>query len=201
MAADAGVAIRTVFTKNYIAALRSKDPAQVKAFLHPKVRACINDRTKEYFDFLLAHEAELNVNGNYKVTGVETHTGPAPLFGMPDDGFYYPVQPTHEVQIQFDQGNTVLIRLLAEDRGSWYEVFPCPTDKGMAFMREQMRERDEQQKKIAQLASELKDPLLAELKDLVKQQRIFDAVKKYQESTGADLTTSRMVVRVLEQQH
>ncbi len=112
-----------------------------------------------------------------------------------------PFDDSHDqTEVRFSQANTLLVRFLAEDRGSWYEVLPCPTDKGMAYIREQMRVREAQQKKIAQLASELKDPLLAELKSLVKEQRIIDAMKKYQAATGADLTTSRMVVKVLEQQ-
>ncbi len=62
-----------------------------------------------------------------------------------------------------------------------------------------MVQGEQQRQRVAQLAAELKDPLLGELKALVKQQRTIDAVKRYLAATGVtDLTLARMVIGVIE---
>ena len=61
----------------------------------------------------------------------------APSF--PPDIFTYPVQPTHEIQVEI--GNTTLIRYLAAVNGKWYEVYPCPTEKGIALIHQQIEQR------------------------------------------------------------
>ncbi len=201
IAADPDTAIRTTFVPAYIAALRSRDTTRIRKFLHPQVLACMNENTKEYFDSLSRNEAGTDVTGNYVIYGLTKMTEPGPLFGLPEDGFRYPLQPAYEVHIQFKEGRLELVRFLAESEGSWLEVYPCPNEKGMAFMHEQMVQGEQQRQRVAQLVAELKDPLLSELKALVKQQRIIDAVKRYQVVSGiTDLTTARMVIGVLESQ-
>lgn len=201
IAADPEAAIRDTFVPAYIAALRSRDTARIRKFVHPQVLGCMNENTKEYFDSLSRSETAADVTGNYVIYGITKMTEPGPLFGLPEDGFRYPLQPAYEVHIQFKEGRLELIRFLAESHGSWLEVYPCPNEKGMAFMHEQMVQGEQQRQRVAQLAAELKDPLLSELKALVKQERIIDAVKRYQAATGiTDLTTARMVIGVLEKQ-
>ena len=199
VASDAESAIRTTFVPNYIAALRSHDAARIRKFLHPQVLAGLNEKTQEYFDYLTSSEANDDVEGDYRVPRVTPMIGPAPLLGLPEDGFRYPFQPAYEVHIEFKEGRLELIRFVSESHGSWYEVYPCPNEKGIALVHEYIARGQEQRQKAAQLAAEIKDPLLGELKDLVKQERIVEAVKKYQAVTGVtDLTTARMVIGVLE---
>ncbi len=197
-AVDAESAIQTTFVPSYIDALRSKDPARIRAFLHPQVLACLNDKTREYFDYLARSEANDEVSGEYQVTRIGLLNGPAPMLGLPEDGFRYPFQPVYEVHIEFQSGRLELIRFLGESRGEWFEVYPCPNEKGIALVHEYIVRGEEQRQKVARLVAELKDPLLSELKALVKQERIIDAVKKYQTATDADITTARMVVGVLQ---
>ena len=199
MAADAESAIRTTFVPNYISALRSHDTARIRTFLHPQVLGCMNEKSQEYFDYLARSEARDDVEGEYKITQVGAMSGPAPMLGLPEDGFRYPIQPAYEVHVEFKDGQLELIRFLAESHGEWFELYPCPNEKGIVLVHEYMLRGEEQRRRAAQLAAELKDPLLGELKALVKQQRIIDAVKRYQQATGtSDLTTARMVVGALE---
>lgn len=201
IAADPDTAIRATFVPAYIEALRSRDTARIRKFVHPRVLACMNENTKEYFDDLSRSEAEADVTGNYVIYGITKMTEPGPLFGLPEDGFRYPLQPAYEVHIQFKEGRLELIRFLAESNGSWLEDYPCPNEKGMAFMHEQMAKGEQQRQRVTQLAAELKDPLRSELKALVKQERIIDAVERYRAVSGVtDLTTARMVIGVLEKQ-
>src|SRR5579872_1155834 len=200
LAAEADSAIRDTFVPSYIAALRSQDTARIRKFLHPQVLACMNEKTQEYFDYLSRSEAGDDVEGDYKITRIAPLNGPAPLLGLPEDGFRYPIQPSYEVHVEFQDGRLELIRFLAEAHGTWFELYPCPNEKGVAVVHDYMARGEEQRQRAARLAAELKDPLLRDLKALVKQQRIIDAVKKYQAATDADLTTARMVIGVLEAQ-
>jgi hypothetical protein len=73
-----------------------------------------------------------------------------------------------------------------------------PQRKGLAFFHESLAKGAEQKRQVALLLAQLKDPPLGELKDLLKQHRKIDAVKKYQQATGQDLTLSVMVMNAIE---
>jgi hypothetical protein len=192
-------AIQSSFVKPWVEALRSKDPARLERFIHPAVRACINFETKPFFENILEHEAQSPASGAYKVAKLAPMKAPPPTF-LPSDDVHYPVQATYELQLEFEHSNISLIRFLAPDKGSWYEVYPCPNDKGMALFRQKIAESAEQEKKTAQLLAGLKDPLRGELKQLLQHQQKMDAIKKYQQATKVDLTTAVRVVNALQKQ-
>lgn len=201
VAADADSAIRDTFVPGYVAALRSKDIARIRTFLHPQVRACMNENTAQFFDFLSRSEADDDVQGDYRVTQIAPVNGPAPLLGLPPEGFAYPIPPAYEVHVEFSGGKLEVIRFVAESGGSWFEVYPCPNEKGVAFTRAYAVRAEEQRKRVEQLVAQIKEPLLGELKALVKDGRVIDAVKKYQEAAGvSDLATARMVIGAFEKQ-
>jgi hypothetical protein len=190
-------AIQSMFVKPWIEAVRSNDRARMEQLFHPLVRACINASTKPFFDFVLDNEAHSGGAGPYKVTKISPLQGPPPAL-LPGDGFPYPVEPTYEVQIEFEKSNLISIHFLALSNGSWFEAFPCPSEKGMAFMRQKSAEGAEHEKKAAQLLADLKDPLRSELKDLLRQQRKIDAIQKYQAASSMDLTTAVAVINALQ---
>jgi hypothetical protein len=196
-AASDDAAIQSTFVKPWVEALLSRDQARIASFLHPAVRACINAGTKEFFDFALQQEVHSGVSGPYRVTKLEPMRQAAPTF-LPAEDVLYPVQPAYEVDIEFEQNNYVFTRFLAPSNGSWFEVFPCPTEKGVAYIHEQGIKRAEQEKKAAQLLAQLKDPLRAELTDLLRRQLKFDAIKKYQAAASVDLTTAVTVINALQ---
>ena len=189
-------AIESTFAKPFAEALLSKNQARMEQFLHPAVRACINPSTKEFFDRSL--QIDPTVSGPYRIIKNEPMRQPAPTF-LPAEDVKYPVQPTYEVDIEFEQSATVYTRFLAPSNGSWFEVFPCPNEKGIAFLHAQIAEGAKQQKDTARRLAELKDPLRGELKDLLKRQQKIDAVHKYQAAESVDLTTAVMVINALQE--
>src|ERR1700683_2124677 len=136
IAASDDAAIESTFVKPWVEALRSKDKARIERFYHPAVRACINPGTQEYFDYMLDQEAHSDSSGADHITKLAPLTSvPAGLF--PEDGFHIPVQPTYEVQVDFDQGQ-LMVEYLAESNGSWFEVLLCPNETGRAYFRKQL---------------------------------------------------------------
>jgi hypothetical protein len=194
-AEDPEAAIKRTFVTGWIAAINTKDPARIKRFLHPQLQPCMAGSAREFFDFALGQEARNAPIGQYNVTKISAISGPPPAF-LPPDTFTYPVQPTHEIQLSF--GTTVLIRYLASANGAWYEVYPCPNQKGVAFIHEQMSKGAEQQQRARKLLSDLKDPLRSELAALLKQSKLNEATRKYQMATGEkDFTIAVMVMKLL----
>jgi hypothetical protein len=196
-AASDEAAIENTFVKPWVEALRSKDKARIERFYHPAVRACINPGTQDYFDYMLDQEAASDTRGVDHITKLAPlKSVPAGLF--PEDGFRIPVQPTYEIQVDFDQGQ-LMAEYLAQSDGSWFEVLLCPNEKGMAYFRKQLADGAEQRKKVAQLVAGLKDPLRSELTDLLRREQKMDAIKKYQQAAGVDLTTAVAVINALQQ--
>jgi len=192
--AEDNTAIRTTFIVPWMKAVQAKDTEGVKRVIHPQVLACINDQNHEYFDNILGTETRFEGKKPYKIVQILPLLGPPPEW-LPADSFAYPVQPSYQVEVQL--GDVTLVRYLAPVKNSWYEVYPCPNEKGMAMMHERMAKAREQQRRVEQLVADLKEPLLAELKGLLDQKRVVDAVKKYREASGTDLTTAKMVIDVL----
>jgi hypothetical protein len=199
-AADTAVdtAIRTTFVAPWVQAVLANDSARLTRFLHPKVRACITEQTRDFFDREDSFDPKSS-SAKYRITKLAPIHPPLPLFGLPEDGFPFPVQPTWEVQVEFEQSNTLVIRWLAPSAGSWFIAVPCPNEKGMAFLREQIVIGNEQKRRAAALLADLKDPLLSELKELLSKGQRIDAIKRYQQATGQeDLTLAVIVVKAIK---
>jgi hypothetical protein len=196
-AASDDAAIQNTFVKPWVEALRSKDKARIERFHHPTVRACFNPGTREYFDYILDQEAHSDTRGTDHITKLApVKSVPAGLF--PEDGFSIPVQPTYEIQVDFDQGQ-LMVEYLAQSNGSWFEVLLCPNEKGMAYFRKQLADGANQRKKVAELLADVRDPLRSELQDLLRRGQKIDAIKKYQQAAGVDLTTAVAVINALQQ--
>jgi hypothetical protein len=192
-------AIQNTFVKPWIEALRSQDKARMVSFLHPAVRTCMDDpSTKDYWDYVLDMQVHTAPAGAYIITRLRPMQGPVPTF-MPEEDAAYPVRPTYELQIDFEQSNLLLVQFLAPVNGTWYDLVPCPNEKGMAYFRRQMVEGAQQKKRAAELLAELKDPLRSQLNDLLRQQQKIDAIHKYQAAAGVDLTTAVGVINALQE--
>ncbi|MGP0070818.1 MAG: hypothetical protein ACLPWF_02645 [Bryobacteraceae bacterium] len=190
-------AIQNTFVKPWIEALRSKDKAGLERLFHPAVRACINSSTQEFFDIGIERLMDPVRSGPYRITKLAPMTGPFPAL-LPEDGFHTPVQPTYDLNLQFDQSDEVMVIFLAQLNGGWYEVFPCPNEKGMAYFRQTLVDYAEAQKKAAQIAASLKDPLRNELNDLLRQEQYTQVIQKIRDATGADTGTAIRVMDLLK---
>ena len=85
LAADIESAIRTTLVEPWLQAVRTNDRATLAGFLHPEVRACMNDRTREYFEFgdVLSPKG---LTPRHRITKLAPWNGPGPLFVLPPDG-------------------------------------------------------------------------------------------------------------------
>ena len=122
---------RDQFAQKLIAALDSKDPAQVKALIHPQVLACKN--FAEYFDLMKGQEFQSLPVPGYKVSFTALAADFKPPF-LPPDKFAFPVQPSYQLQIDWQPGGysiVSLVHFIAEQDGAWWLVYPCPNDAGM----------------------------------------------------------------------
>ena len=198
-ASDDEAAIQSTFVKPWVEALRSKDKARLERLFHPAVRACINSSTQEFFDIGIERLMDPVRSGPYRITKLAPMTGPFPAF-LPEDGFHIPVQPTYDLNLQFDQSDEVMAIFLAQSNGGWYEVFPCPNEKGMAYFRQTLVDYAEAQKKAAQLAASLKDPLRSELNGLLRQEQYDRVIQKIRDATGVDTGMAMRVMNVLKKQ-
>jgi hypothetical protein len=187
------------FVQQYVAAIRAHDVAAITRLTHPASLACIDDATREFFDFVLAREVtNARTAAGYRIVRVAP-VPPGASHGVPPDLFRYPVPATHEFQVELgtDAASTTVIRQIAQLDGAWYTVLPCPTTEGLERFREQQVQTREQRARAEALAAQLKEPLLSELRTLLGAQRRNDAIRRYREASGTDMTTAVGVVNVL----
>jgi hypothetical protein len=130
---------REQFAEKLIAALESKDSARVKALIHPQVLACRN--FAEYFDLMKWQEFKTLPIPGYKVSFTAL-PGDFKAPFLPPDKFVFPVQPTYQLQIDWQRGpNSLfsLVHFIAEKDGAWWLVYPCPSDAGIQLVRQMVR--------------------------------------------------------------
>jgi hypothetical protein len=199
--ADTETAILHTFVEPWVAAIGTNRALDLH-LLHPEVQACWNDRTRPYFDSVLSNRTAKGTTAPYRITKLAPWQGPGPLLGLPADGFSYPVQPTYELHLRFENSNAEFVRYLAPEGGKWYMVLPCPNEKGIAYVRDNIAKANAQKERAAQLVAELKDPLRSELLALLRQHQMLNAVKRYQQATGLqDFTLAVMVMNAIDPEH
>lgn len=183
-----------------MAAIRAHDVAAITRLTHPASLACIDDTTREFFDFVLAREVtNARTAAGYRIVRVAP-VPPGAAHGVPPNLFRDPVPPTHEFQVELGTdavSTTTVIRQVARLDGAWYTVVACPTAEGLERFRERQIQTREERTKAEALAAQLTEPLLSELRTLLGAQRRVDAIRRYRESSGTDLTTAVGVVNVL----
>jgi hypothetical protein len=200
-AADVENTIRTTFVTPWIRALTSGQAEVLKRLLHPSVQACMNDETRKYLNAGIDDEFR-GAKADYEITKLAPWNGPPPLSTLPADSFFYPVPPTYELNLQLEPSHTVIIRYLAETKGAWFEVEPCPNEKGIALIHDRVAQENQRRARAVQLAADLKEPLRGELLAILKQHRLTEAARKYQEAAGVnDFTIAVMVMNVLDPEH
>lgn len=112
------------------------------------------------------------------------------------------MQPTYELHLRFDNNNPELVRYLASAGQKWYMVLPCPNQKRMALVHDNLAKAKAQRERAAQLIAELKDPLRTELLAMLKQHKMLEAVRRYQKVTGLqDFTLAVMVMNTIDPEH
>jgi hypothetical protein len=126
---------RQQFAQKLVAALESKNPARVEILIHPQVLACRN--FAEYFDLMQGQEFQSLPAPGYKVSFKALPADFKVPF-LPPDKFAFPVQPTYQLQIDWQPGPyslASLVHFIARKDGAWWLVYPCPNDAGIELAR------------------------------------------------------------------
>ena len=194
-----------IFANDYVAAVQSKDIAKVMALLHPADRACVNAKSRSFFDYVVTQQMTDFPKGKYdKLTVTPEAPKSKPMIWgfVPEKDFPYPVMPTYKVQLDYTNLAGLFTDLLetAESNGAFYWVTACPTAAGLQFMRTSQEQGAQQQARAKKLAAAVHDPLLSKLKALLAAQDKIGAITAYRKATGVDLTTAVKVIDILEGQ-
>ena len=181
------------FIQSFVAATRSGNPANVRDLVHPECLRQVDKGKEQFFADRLAREANLSIPANPKAT-ITTIPADAPL---PFEGpFVYPVRPTRTIQIDFEdpeRGSKAVIRQVVMDDGGWWLVIPFPTDETLTQI--QTRAQDEQSEQPSRtLARNVTEPLLGELRALLRSGRKIAAIERYREVSGEGLRVAKSVI-------
>src|SRR5262245_37113889 len=201
--ADDTDAAQRAFIKDYVAALTSRNVAILRRLQHPATVACIADDNRDYFDALLVNDLRRagDFAADYSVTRITALTGGAPSLSLPPNLLFYPAAPTHEFQIDTRNGehrSLTLIRVMAAVDGQWFLIAPCPTPEGLQAFHVSRAERESQRARAIQLAADLREPLLSQVRTLLAQHRRIEAIQIYKSHADLDLTTASRVIDVLD---
>jgi hypothetical protein len=200
--AQSADAAQQQFADAWMAAIKSQDVAKVKALFHPATLDCINDSNRDFFDFNFKEElrAGAGLGMSYHIESINSLSRPPPMGGFPADGFAFPVEPTHQLQIDAetkDHRTMILLRFLAQANGRWYTVDPCLNAKGLTLFAQQRAESERQMAEGAALATGMPESLRTDIKPLLAQGHWFDATDCYREANGADLGTAVKVINAM----
>jgi hypothetical protein len=185
------------FAKSFVDAINSKSTERRLELLHPKSKACINAETRPYFDWILVRQSRHVISAAYQVA-IQPLSSQRKV--SPDGRSAYPVRPTHQLQIDFDTGpnkNTSLVLFTVREGQRWYEVLPCPSSEAVTSARAAEASRAIQERRVRSLVEKLGEPLRSEIMLLAEKGQRIDAIKKYRDATGEDLTTAKDVVDLL----
>jgi hypothetical protein len=190
------------FADTWMEAVKSQDVAKVKALFHPATLACINDSNRDFFDSNFKEELwdGTGLGTSYHIESVSPLPRPAPMGAFAEEGFAYPVEPTHQLQIEAetkDHRTMTILRFLAQANGRWYMVIPCPNAIGLTLFAGQRAETERQMAEGAALAAGMPGSLRTEIEQLLAQSRWFDATDRYREAAGTDPRTAVKVINAI----
>lgn len=184
------------FAPHLVAAIDGKKLEARKALLHPKTLACITPVSKPLIDESLSDQFRYNIPKDYQARA-EASPADRPL--ALGDGVVLPVRPTHQVYLEWQAGPTHVTfgAQIAYADGAWREVWPCISDGKVPAMRAANEARRQQRLRAQTLAANVAPALRTELLALLAKGQKIDAIKRYQEATKEDLSTSRAVVELI----
>jgi hypothetical protein len=113
----------------------------------------------------------------------------------------YPVAPTHEMTISFEQSanmQTVTTAYVRKENGQWTEVLPCPDPAAIAAAKRKAVENSQGNRQVDEADRALSKKLRSELMNLIATGRKVDAVMLHAKSTGSSIAVSRELIHRLQ---
>lgn len=184
------------FASRLVAAINGKKLEARRALLHPKTLACITPVSKPLIDESLSDQFRYNIPNGYQA---RAEAIPADRSLVVSEGVILPVRPTHRVFLEWQAGPThvTFAAQVAYAEGAWREVWPCISDEKVPAMRAANEARHQQLLRAQSLAANLPPALRKEILDLLAKGQRIEAIKRYQEVSKEDLSTSRAVVELI----
>jgi hypothetical protein len=184
------------FAAQYVAATNAKDIPRLLTLYDPKSVACITPDTKDYYDWALENSVRDSIPANYRFTVMAVNEGNRK--GI-ESMARFPVNPTSEMHIDYQQGNDVgsVVLWLAQENGRWFADQPCVTEQSLKIFRDGAAARNEAQARYKSLADGIKDPLRSDLVALLRQHETAAAIDRYRQASGQNTTTSMFVINEL----
>lgn len=185
------------FAAQYVAAMNAKDIPRLLTFYHPKSAACITADTKDYYDGALEFSVREAVPANYTVNVMAVNEGNRKAI---ESMAKFPVNPTSEMHIDYQQGDDVgsVVLWLVRENGHWFADQPCATEQTLKEFRNSAAARKEAQARYKSLADGIKDPLRSELLAMLGKHETGQAIDRYHQASGQDVKTSMLVMNELK---
>jgi hypothetical protein len=183
--------------KDFVKAINDRSVDERKKILHPKTASCINSETQPFFDWIFSKQFKYLIPANYRAT-TRPFTGSS--FQPTEAKFVYPVEPSHILQIDYSSkpfSSTTLVLSIVKEGELWYEVLPCPQPEAVIMAKSNAAKNRELEARAKSLAAELRDPLRTEIISLARDGHLIDAIKKYAEASGEDLTVANSVLEIM----
>lgn len=186
------------FVQRYVQAIQARDFEKYKRMVHPTCRACYTRDNEDFHRDMFQRRllpAHWPVVRDFRAKVLQAlPSGTTAIPGCP-------AKPTHVIQLDFPAGEFgskgVLINIAFEN-GSWFEVFGCPTPDALQKFRTATNQRNAEVARAETLFASLRDPLLSELKALLREGKKVTAITRYRDASGEDLSTAKRVVELLD---
>jgi hypothetical protein len=181
------------FGTKYVAALNTKDTTKLWSYLAPETRACVTPQNKDFYNAIFGSQMDDTIPPDYKLELLPVNEGNVKAMS---DFAYFPVKPVHQLQIDYQTGNSggSIILYLVRENGSWFAGQPCSKESAIQEFREAAPDRAH----YRDFASQIKDPLRSELLKLIATGDTPTAIDKYKSATGSDMRTSMQVLHALK---
>jgi len=199
-------ALPDAFVSRFVAAINSKEPAQITALIDSRSLKCLSGEGAELLSFTVTNWiGDAPVSKQYKFQ-IEDLGPEAPLLM---DAFYpgrfvYPARPTRKVQITVEATDTKVRQVIAElglEAGEWKVDLACPKEGTMAWMKQSREEGKaktlERTKVVDALVADISPAYRDELVAMAKNGRWIDAVHNIEKERQIDLTTAVSVMNRL----
>ena len=180
------------FFDAYRQAVNTHSVELYKRLVCPKCLAAINDSNKDYHEESFGIAVGEQIPADAVIGIVAMDPSAALPFGF-EEAFNFPERPTHAMHIitSVDTGDVVG---LAHSGDQWCVVMPSPKASTLAD-RAQLNVEAESRVK------QLQDPLLSEIRALLKAGQTVAAIKQYHQREGVGLAVSKAVIfKLLKQQ-
>lgn len=187
------------FLSAFVAASRSGRPDAVRALVHPATFQRGEKHARAFLAEWLSREAHRAIPETRRVTTTAiARDAPLPF----EDSFVYAVRPTLSLQIDFDEsprrGVSMVRSVLVDDDGVWWLVVALPSEETLAKMRRSRVDADRTEQLAPDLARDIEEPVLSELKALLRDGKKISAIKRYREVSGEGLRVSKAVIDALD---